>query len=113
MAPPLRPTPVQKSSLRAGAIPFTLVASALRAASAVQLLTPKCDKPYKLGSSFFKDFTYLFRERGQREEERDRNIDWLPPACPQLGIEPATFHLAGQHSIHRATQERGGTISFK
>ena len=32
---------------------------------------------------FFKDFIYLFLERGEgREKERERNIDWLPLTCP-------------------------------
>ena len=42
---------------------------------------------------FFKGFIYLFifRERGGRKKNRERNINvWLPLACPQLGIWPAT-----------------------
>ena len=36
---------------------------------------------------FFKDFIYLFLERGERrEEERERNINvWLPLTRPLLG----------------------------
>ena len=36
---------------------------------------------------FFKDFIYLFPERGKGgEKERERNINvWLPLAHPQLG----------------------------
>ena len=42
-----------------------------------------------LSFSFFKDFIYLFLERG-REEEREININvWLPLACPLLGTWPA------------------------
>ena len=38
-----------------------------------------------------KDFTYLLLERGKRrEEERERNIDQLPLACPTLGTWPAS-----------------------
>ena len=42
--------------------------------------------------SFFKDFIYLFLERGEgREKERERNINvWLPLTRPQLGTWPAT-----------------------
>ena len=42
--------------------------------------------------SFFKDFIYLFLERGKgRERERERNISvWLLPARPQPGTWPAT-----------------------
>ena len=39
---------------------------------------------------FFKDFIYLFVEKG-REKERERNINVrLPLVCPQLGTWPAT-----------------------
>ena len=43
-------------------------------------------------SSFFKDFIYLFLERGEgKEKERERNINvWLPHVCPPLGTWPAT-----------------------
>ena len=36
---------------------------------------------------FFKDFIYLFLERGERKKkEREQNIDWLPLThAPQLG----------------------------
>ena len=35
---------------------------------------------------FFKDFIYLFLEKGEgREEERERNTDQLPLAHPQPG----------------------------
>ena len=41
---------------------------------------------------FFKDFIYLFLERGEgREKLRERNISvWLPLTYPLLGIWPAT-----------------------
>ena len=39
---------------------------------------------------FFKDFIYLFLERG-REGEREGNINvWLPLTCPLLGTWPET-----------------------
>ena len=41
---------------------------------------------------FFKDFIYLFFERGEgKEKERERNIDvWLPLAHLQQETQPAT-----------------------
>ena len=41
---------------------------------------------------FFKDFIYLFLERGEgKEKERERNINvWLPLMRPYLGTWPAT-----------------------
>ena len=41
---------------------------------------------------FFKDFIYLFLERGEgKEKEREKNIHvWLPRAHPQLGTRPVT-----------------------
>ena len=41
---------------------------------------------------YFKDFIYLFLERGERrEKERERNINaWLPWLCPLLGTWPTT-----------------------
>ena len=46
---------------------------------------------FKLGSQFFKDFIYLFSERGERKEkERERNINvWLPLTHPHLGTWPS------------------------
>ena len=40
----------------------------------------------------FKDFIYLFLERGEgREKERERNIDaWVPLVCSPLGTWPTT-----------------------
>ena len=38
----------------------------------------------------FKDFIDLFLERGEgREKERERNVDQLPLARPQLGTWPS------------------------
>ena len=39
----------------------------------------------------FKDFIYLFLDRGEgKEKERERNIHvWLPLVCPLLGTWPA------------------------
>ena len=43
-------------------------------------------------TSFFKDFIYLFLDRGKgRENKRERNINvWLPFTQPILGTWPAT-----------------------
>ena len=40
----------------------------------------------------FKDFIYLFLQRGEvGEKERERNISaWLPLECPLLGTWPTT-----------------------
>ena len=75
--------------------------------------------------SFFKDFIYLFLDRGVgREKERERNINvWLPLVhsrgpgpqprhVPWLGIEPATLWFAGRHSINWATQARAACYIF-
>ena len=45
---------------------------------------------------FFKDFIYLFLERGEgREKERERNISvWLPLMYPPLGTWPPTQECA-------------------
>ena len=41
--------------------------------------------------TIFKDFTYLFLERGERrEKEKERNINWWPLTRPLLGTWPAT-----------------------
>ena len=62
----------------------------------------------------FKDFIYLFLERGEKKEkERERNINvclplhapyWVPAhnpgMCPRLGIKPAVLWFTGPHSIH-------------
>ena len=75
---------------------------------------------------FFKDFIYLFLERGQgREKARKRNIDvweqhWSVASCtrpdqgphpqprqvlwPEMG--PATFHFVGQGPTNWATPVR-------
>ena len=40
---------------------------------------------------FLKDFIYLFLETGEREGDRERNINvWLPLARPLLGTWPET-----------------------
>ena len=57
---------------------------------------------------FFKDFIYLFLDRGEgREKEVERNIKmWLPLACPPLGTQPATqacaltWNQTGYASVH-------------
>ena len=63
---------------------------------------------------FFRDFIYLFVERGEgREKERERNIIcgcllhapyWgpglQPRHVPYLGIKLAILWFAGWHSIH-------------
>ena len=62
-------------------------------------------------SLFFKDFMYLFLERGVgREKERERNISvWLPFAYPLLGTWTATQACAqtgnrtGDPLVHRPT----------
>ena len=48
-------------------------------------------KCFFLFFGFFKDFIYLFLERGEgKEKERERSINvWLPLACPLLGTWPA------------------------
>ena len=39
----------------------------------------------------FKDFIYLFLERGERKEKEERNINvWLPLVHPLLGTWPTT-----------------------
>ena len=69
---------------------------------------------------FFKDFIYLFLERGEGwETERKRNINvWLPLMCPLLGTWPTTQACAltgnrtgdplvhSLHSIHWAKPAR-------
>ena len=41
---------------------------------------------------YFKDFTYLFLQRGEeKEKEKEKSINvWLPLACPILGTWPTT-----------------------
>ena len=73
---------------------------------------------YRIQHAFaFKDFIYLFLEKG-REGEMERNINvWLPLTCPLLGTWPATQACAlgielvtlwftGWFSIHWATSAR-------
>ena len=74
---------------------------------------------------FFKDFIYLFLERGT-EGERERNINvWLPFTCPLLGTWPATQARAltgnrtGNPLVHRHTlnplssTSQGGFYSYR
>ena len=72
-----------------------------------------------ISKHFFKDFIFLFLERGEGKViESKRNINvWLPLKHPQLGappgpqpthepwpgIEPATLLFSSQHSVHWAT----------
>ena len=60
---------------------------------------------------FFKDFVYLFLDKGEwKEKERERNISvWLPlmhplsgpwpatQACALTGNQPVTLWFAGRH----------------
>ena len=67
---------------------------------------------------FFKDFIYLFLERGEGREKRKEPMYgslshapyWGPGPQPRhvpwLGIQPATLWFAGWHSIHLATPAR-------
>ena len=50
-----------------------------------------------LGPYFFKDFIYLFLERGEgREKEREKNINvWLPVALSLLGTWPTARAMTG------------------
>ena len=50
------------------------------------------EPPTNCSNFFFKDFIYLFLERGEeREKERERNIIvWLPLTCPLWGTWPTT-----------------------
>ena len=47
---------------------------------------------YTIYLFIFKDFIYLFSERGvAKEKEKERNINvWLPFTCPLLWTWPAT-----------------------
>ena len=49
-----------------------------------------------LSNTFFKDFIYLFLERGEwKEKKREGNINvWLPLMHPTLGTWP---HNPGMH----------------
>ena len=53
---------------------------------------------------FFKDFIYLFLERGEgKEKERERNISvWLPLPCPLLGtwLSTQACALTGNRTGH-------------
>ena len=55
-------------------------------------LSSSSEKLTLVPKSFFKDFIYLFLERGEgREKDRERNINvWLPLAHPLPGTWPPT-----------------------
>ena len=90
----------------------------------MQILGPRSELLNQQSDFFNKRFyLFIFREKGGRKRGREtamweRNIDWLPPACPNqgpglqprhvpwLGIEPVTFLFAGCCSIHWATAAR-------
>ena len=58
---------------------------------------------------FLKRFYLFFRKKGKEGKERERNIDWLPLTCPQMGTRFATqtCALTGNRtsdlSVHRLT----------
>ena len=74
----------------------------------------------------FKDFIYLFLERGKGGRNRGREtsmcgcfshtLNWGPGPQPRhvpwLGIEPATLWFAGRHSIHWAAPARTKILYF-
>ena len=60
-------------------------------------------------------YLFIFRERGREGEREGEKYQCVvaspvspptgdlacnPGMCPRLGIEPATFWFAGQHSVH-------------
>ena len=64
---------------------------------------------------FFKDFIYLFLEKGEGREKGGetsmcgcllRTPNWGPGICPWLGIKPVTLWFTGLCSIHWATPAR-------
>ena len=78
---------------------------------------------FLLGFFFLQRF---YREEEGREKERERKISVCgcictpltgdlarnSGMCPRLGIEPVTFWIAGQHSIHWATPTGSIFVSF-
>ena len=76
---------------------------------------------------FFKDFIYLFLERGregEREGEKHRSVvasctphtgdlACNPGMWRRLGIEPATLWFTGRHSIHWVTPAMAKIDFFK
>ena len=78
-----------------------------------------------VSNTLLKNSIHLFLERGERrEEERERNIDWLPLTSPHLGtwpatqartlygIEPVTFlvHRLGLNPLSHTSQAVGNII---
>ena len=66
-------------------------------------------KCFQITSLFhsFKDFIYLFLDRGEGREKKKRNINvWLPLARPLLGTWPATqvFTLPGNQTGYPLVQ---------
>ena len=61
--------------------------------------------------NFFKDFTYLFLDRGEgKEKERERNINvWLPLVGPPLGTWPITQAGNPEWESNRQTCWQTGT----
>ena len=55
-------------------------------------LLPNSNPEYNGAFLFFKDFTYLFTERGEgRKKQRERNINvWVSLMRPLLGAWPTT-----------------------
>ena len=53
--------------------------------------------------SIFKRFYLLiFREKGKREKDKEKNINWLPLTSPQLGTWPVNKVVGVSPSAERA-----------
>ena len=73
---------------------------------------------------FLRFYLFIFRQRGGREKEKERNINvWLPLTRPLLGtwsttqaswlgIQLATLWFAGWCSIHWATPARAQFVLY-
>ena len=69
-----------------------------------------CFHEFVTRTYFFKDFIYLFLERGKEGEKHPcvvashapppEDLACNPGMCPGLGIEPATLWFSGWCSIH-------------